>query len=359
MKIIFCNITYLRYYDGRTAGELTPVTGGSWVKENSDAHERWNFLNMDGKCYGFVQGLSDTMHIERFEGVSSSSQTAEDVTVIWCALKDDKTVIVGWYEHAVANRWLTPSFVTPISGIDRAYWFETEAENAYLLPEDKRSYRIGRASQDGPGKGFGQYNYWFADSEYAKENIIPGVLNYIKKNRKYRINAQTSEFLDPGDTSPLTAEEEEYAESLGEDQSKEYLPYAYRNYAQKKDADSAYYVAEALEACYQYKLALPWFEKVVELDPDDMITKGRLGYFYQQCGLFEKSEKTGEEMLKAPNLDAHLKEEIYGLIADSLFWQRKIPQAIGWLDRILNESSDEGLKEFTTKTKEAWKSLIS
>ena len=170
MKIIFCNITYLRYYDGRTAGELTPVTGGSWVKENSDAHERWNFLNMDGKCYGFVQGLSDTMHIERFEGVSSSSQTAEDVTVIWCALKDDKTVIVGWYEHAVANRWLTPSFVTPISGIDRAYWFETEAENAYLLPEDKRSYRIGRASQDGPGKGFGQYNYWFADSEYAKEN---------------------------------------------------------------------------------------------------------------------------------------------------------------------------------------------
>lgn len=45
MRIMFCNVTYLRYYDGRVAGELKPKKGGRWVLENEDAHEKWNFLN--------------------------------------------------------------------------------------------------------------------------------------------------------------------------------------------------------------------------------------------------------------------------------------------------------------------------
>ena len=359
MRIIFCNITYLRYYDGRTAGELTPVTGGRWVKENSDAHEKWNFLNMDGKCYGYVQGISDTMHIEKFDGVSSASQTADDVTVIWCASRGDKIVIIGWYEHATAYRSLMPCFVTPISGLERCYWFETEAENAYLLPENMRTYKIDRAAIAGQGKGFGRYNYWFADSEYAKKEIIPPVIDYINNNRDFRINTQTVEFLDPGDTSALTAEEAEYIKTLGEDQGKEYLPYGYREYAQKKDSDSAYYIAEALESCYQYKLALPWFEKVVELDPDDIITKGRLGYIYQQCGLFENSSQIGEEMLKTSNLDETIRDEVYCMLADSCFWQHKIPEAIIWLDKLLSESNDKNLTEFAKKTREGWKGFLS
>mgnify|MGYP006967321710 FL=1 len=67
--IIFCNITYLRYYDGRVVGELKPKKGGRWVRENEDAHEKWNFLNMDGMCYGYVQGNSDQMHIEKLDKV--------------------------------------------------------------------------------------------------------------------------------------------------------------------------------------------------------------------------------------------------------------------------------------------------
>ena len=97
MKIIFCNITYLRFYDGRIAGELKPASGGRWIRDNDDAHEKLNFLNMDGKCYGNVQDSGDIMHLEKLNGVSSKDSFAEDVTVIWCSLKDKKTVIVGWY----------------------------------------------------------------------------------------------------------------------------------------------------------------------------------------------------------------------------------------------------------------------
>mgnify|MGYP006963644125 FL=1 len=67
MYIIFCNIAYLRYYDGRVAGEIKPKTGGRWVQENEDAHEKWNFLNMDGRCYGFVRTTGEEFHIEKFD----------------------------------------------------------------------------------------------------------------------------------------------------------------------------------------------------------------------------------------------------------------------------------------------------
>ena len=358
MRIIFCNIAYLRFYDGRISGELTPVTGGSWVKNNADAHEKWNFLNMDGKCYGFVEGISDNMHIERLEGVSPRDESAEGVTVIWCASSGDKTVIVGWYENATAYRMLMPCFATPISGLERCYTFETDAENAYLLPENMRTFEIERASKTGAGRGFGRYNYWFAESAYARNEIIPKVLDYISNNRAYRINTQTSEFLDPGETSPLTPEEEEYVNTLCDDQGKEFLPYGYRIYAQKKDADSAYDVAESLSSCFQYTLSLPWYRKVIELDPEDVVTKGRLGYFYQQCGMFEESVKIGEEALKTPGLDETIRDEIYCLLADSCLWQNKIPQAVSWLDKLLNESHDKDLIEYTKKTKEAWTELI-
>ena len=46
------------------------------------------------------------------------------------------------------------------------------------------------------------------------------------------------------------------------------------------------------------------------------------------------------------------------MIADSLFWQHKIPQAIDWLDRILSESNDKDLIEFTKKTREGWRNLL-
>ena len=358
MRIIFCNVAYLRFYDGRIAGELTPVTGGSWVKSNADAHEKWNFLNMDGKCYGYVQGLSDNMHIERLEGVSTRDQLATDVTVVWCASRDDKTVIVGWYENASAYRTPMTCFATPISGLERCYWFETEAENAYLLPESMRTFEIERASIAGKGRGFGRYNYWFAESEYAQEEIVPKVLDYINSNRAYRINTQTSEFLDPGDTSPLTPEEQDYVETLCDDQEKEFLPYGYRIYAQLKDADAAFCVAEALSSCFQYTLSLPWYRKVIELDPEDVVTKGRLGYFYQQCGMFEESIQIGEEALKTPDIDETTRDELYCLIADSCFWQHNLTQAVSWLDKLLNESHDKELIEYTKKTKEAWVELL-
>jgi hypothetical protein len=193
MRVIFCNVTYLRYYDGRVVGELKPQKGGRWVQENEDAHEKWNFLNMDGKCYGYVQGNSEKMHIEKLDKVYSQQEEADDIVVVWCASNDEnKTVVVGWYEHATVYRYLQDLPTTPVTGIERCYWFCTDADNAFLLPEKDRVLEIGRASKTGSGTGFGQQNYWYAESQFAKENIIPTVLDFINKNCGIKFDTELS-----------------------------------------------------------------------------------------------------------------------------------------------------------------------
>lgn len=93
------------HYEGQTSRDITPTGAGKWVKENADAHEKWNFLNDDGICYGYVQNKGH-FHIERLEGVSSTAEDTNAVMVIWCApITSGKTVIVGWYDNATVYRF--------------------------------------------------------------------------------------------------------------------------------------------------------------------------------------------------------------------------------------------------------------
>ena len=361
MRIIFCNVTYLRYYDGRVVGELKPKKGGRWVQENEDAHEKWNFLNMDGKCYGYVQGNSEQMHIEKLDKVYCQQDEANDITVVWCASNDEnKTVVVGWYEHANVHRYLQSMPVTPVTGIERCYWFSTNAENAYLLPEKDRTFEIGRASRTGAGTGFGHQNYWYAESEYAKENVIPKVLEFIEKHRNNRINTLNDVFEQPEDLSPLSDDELKYIEELeDEGNEKVYLPYAYRIYANQPSADNAYAVAVTLRNLFQYERAIPWYEKTLEMDPEDWETAGFLAYIYSQCGKYEKTIQMAEKLLtfgKASEADA--RDEVYCMLADAHFFNGDIENAFYWQDRILKESKNKGLIAHTKEIQNNWKSNL-
>ena len=361
MRIIFCNITYLRYYDGRVVGELKPKKGGRWVRENEDAHEKWNFLNMDGMCYGYVQGNSDQMHIEKLDKVYRQQDEADDITVVWCASDDEKgTVVVGWYEHATVYRYMQDMPTTPISGIERYYWFSTKAENAYLLPEEKRVFEIGRASKTGAGTGFGQQNYWYAESNYAKENIIPAVLKFIENNRGKRINTLDNVFKQPEDLSPLSKEEWDYVQELGDEgNDREYLPYAYRMYAEDPSADNAYQIAVALKNLFQYKMSIPWYEKTLELDPDDWETMGILAYVCSQCGEYERMLQLAEELLKLPKArEADFRDEVYCMLADGNYFLGDIEKAVAWQDKILEVSKNKELLKHTKNIKKSWEELL-
>lgn len=51
MRILFCNIAWMKEYRGNEDGRDIPVNGGSFVNETGDAHEKYNFtpVNIEGK----------------------------------------------------------------------------------------------------------------------------------------------------------------------------------------------------------------------------------------------------------------------------------------------------------------------
>ena len=360
MKILFCNITYLRSYLG-TIEEDLPIKGGAWVAENQDAHEKWNFLNYNGFCYGFVQN-SGQFHIERLEGVSRQEASTDGVTVVWCALNPDgETVIVGWYENATVYRYYQDSMMTPLTGLDRIYFTKALAEDCYLLPEDERTYTIGRASQLGKGHGFGQQNYWWADSEYAKENIIPDVLKYLNKQKGKRINRLSADFMPPVnlDQSLTESEQKEADDFYEEGEYFRFLPLGYRSFAQTHTADDAYFTAAALRELYQFDEALVWLHKVVELEGHSWATDSELMCLRMQCGYYRESLELANVVLEYPEgKEAETRCEIYSIIADNYYYLGDYREGIQWLDKVIATSSDTELIEFTKANKEAWEAML-
>ena len=80
MRILFCNIAWMKEYRGNEDGRDIPVNGGSFVNETGDAHEKYNFtpVNIEGKeglyCLGFFETKShngkdvNQMRIENIAG---------------------------------------------------------------------------------------------------------------------------------------------------------------------------------------------------------------------------------------------------------------------------------------------------
>lgn len=360
MKMLFCNITYMNNYIGITEDD-SPNGGGSYVTENKDACEQWNFLNENGYCYGFVMNNGDRFSIERIDPRVSNSDVLEDVTVVWCANKENVgTVIVGWYEHATVYREYQFSMVTPLHGVERSYFTKAKAEDCYLLPNYARTFTIGRAAQDGKGRGFGQQNYWYAESAYAQSELIPAVAAYLETQKGIRINYISADFEDKyADTAPVTEAEKKVADTYWDNgEYFRFLPYAYRLYRDRNDIADAYDVAKALSYVYQYDKSIAWYHRIIETEGENWISLSALPYLYQQTNRFKKSIEVSMKLLdfeESKELD--VKHELYSIIADNLYHLNKIDEAIAWLDKVLSESNDDGLIEHTKSVKDYWMSL--
>lgn len=217
MKILFCNISWMDYYKGIIPGKDEPKGGGSYVKENSDAHEKYNFDVVflseetgypEGEyCLGFVETKStngetkNQLNIEKIEGCGSCEDESqvEDVLVVYCALYPDaiekETYVVGWYKHATVYRnYEEMWFPSENEETDYVQSFNTIAKktDCVLLPRAARrkatKWKVPRKSK-GVAYGFGQSNVWFAqgkeENEYLKnflERIVIQIEEYDGEN---------------------------------------------------------------------------------------------------------------------------------------------------------------------------------
>ena len=200
MRMLFCNIAYMKYYKGRY-GEDVPEGGGSWVDEHGYGGEVYNFkpeaVMLDGEtteskyCLGFFEtksnnGKPNQLHIEKIRGCEllAHEESVEDVLVVWCATHPTYkfSTVVGWYRHATVYRYYQTMRFDAIGDGDyyQDYNVIARAEDCVLLPTVLRSrkavWEAPRRRAKGRSYGFGRANVWFAE-----DSGNPGLEKYIKQ----------------------------------------------------------------------------------------------------------------------------------------------------------------------------------
>ena len=201
MKILFCKLSYMKYYKGVCDADQA-YNGGEYVKVNSRGHEEYNFLPLiddsnNEICRGFVETKSgngcdrNQLHIERIDDCEdlTNSDYAEDVLVVFCATRQQNdTVVVGWYNHATVYRNYEDWEFDYDNGYSEYRYCNIIAkkEDCVLLPEPKRnqwkwSVPVARKR----GYGFGQSLVWFATEPAAQEyveTLIKNITDYREEN---------------------------------------------------------------------------------------------------------------------------------------------------------------------------------
>lgn len=181
-KIVFCNIAHMKYYRGVTDDDK-PSNGGKWVEENGTAYECYNFMPFNHYCYGYFQHIGKRVDIGRVKNVPNSVNSLENITVVWVANRK----IAGMYEDSLMYRNRT-SFTDNVfdpKHTEWYHWFKAREENVYLVPHSERTFVVPSATKLGVGKGMGQSSIWYADTDWARENFLPQVneyLDYVREN---------------------------------------------------------------------------------------------------------------------------------------------------------------------------------
>lgn len=199
MRILFCNIALMRFYQSIIRGIDEPVGGGAWVRREHTASESENFLERifiyedgqrDSYCFGsFVQKSARVnLHIERIEGCQllKDEPSVDGVLVVWCAASH----IVGWYKNATVYRNYQDEEYKDEAGNIVNYFFnvEAKADDCVLLPEKDRlsmKWYAPHVNSKGATIGFGQANVWYAQDEAAHdyvEKVIAQISTYDGDN---------------------------------------------------------------------------------------------------------------------------------------------------------------------------------
>lgn len=182
-KILFANIGWMINYNGQNQADQI-LGGGSY--SDADKHEAFNFQDLNGKCYGYVQAKNDAINLSRIDSsVEEWMQKIEDVLVIWFATNPvvGGSCVVGWYKHATVFREYQESNATQRNRY--GYYVLANYTDCTLLPVDDRVKQIPRQVKSYPGRS----NIWYADSNDVKvfiSEIVSYVNSYKSRLKKHR-----------------------------------------------------------------------------------------------------------------------------------------------------------------------------
>lgn len=181
MPMLFCNVSWMERYAGRTERD-PPLGGGGFPIAEGYCGEECNFVpGDDGYLYGHfetIKGEADRRVLIENLGASRSDLYVDGVDVVWTAPVGgrDPRAVVGWFRDARVYRERQRfNGVYPSSRHRRdeilSYRVRARVEDARLLRPGERTMLLGR------GAGWsGQASWW-----YAEQTANPEARRFVRQ----------------------------------------------------------------------------------------------------------------------------------------------------------------------------------
>ena len=187
MSMVLFHIGWMKNYQDITDDDPI-IGGGGFVVENERGGEIFNFLPIDGDCYGYVRQTSNTINMSRV-GAEAIADCADDVTVIFTATRPEGgCVVIGWYKEA--RVW------PKLQGDHHYYFAKASKNNCVLLKVEDRIFPASSRSKRLYGLSMGTSLVRYLDRNDAamfKQRIA----TYMKNFSTQRNALGVSQLPDP------------------------------------------------------------------------------------------------------------------------------------------------------------------
>ncbi|MCH5244780.1 MAG: DUF3883 domain-containing protein, partial [Lentimicrobiaceae bacterium] len=141
MNILFARIGWMIHYTGNTS--FDKITGGGAYPDEKK-HEVFNFQNLNGFCYGYVQPPGNNIELCRInKQLKKTDNFIENVLVVWVSRRTAGSKIVGWYKNATVYR----TYQTLDSKLSKyrnnyGYYIKAKYSDCKLLEHDERIFDV-------------------------------------------------------------------------------------------------------------------------------------------------------------------------------------------------------------------------
>lgn len=186
-RVVFINLTEMDRYDGLEEGLKG---GGSFVEDTGYGYEVFNFLNDNGKCYGYTppHGNINLSRISKHEiSQDKLGKYIDDVFVVFTCTRLPKggRLICGFYQNArVYGKHVDDNRISRLIDANghrvfAEYNIICDDENAFLIDRNDRVKQLPAARSSTDGIGHGQRAVWYAD-EPKRYELRNDLLGYIE-----------------------------------------------------------------------------------------------------------------------------------------------------------------------------------
>jgi len=171
-NLFFVRIAWMNHYQG--VNNDIPKGAGSYVRDNQNGGEVYNFKEINGKHFGYSRNQSGRSYDLTKVGANKKEDTVGGLTVVFFATHPiyGGQYIVGWYKNATIYK-NTKELKVKGRGNENNFSFECKKRDAHLIPTSDRILLVP--------KGPGQSNVWYPKMDKIEHSsFVKKILKYIE-----------------------------------------------------------------------------------------------------------------------------------------------------------------------------------